>query len=85
MLRCKGIKSVLLTGGAVMGAVEAAAKECFVRGYYLVIVSDCVVPSSGRDFDIVTQQAADRLGAIVAPAQEIIETWDRLPRQADLG
>ena len=32
-----------------MGAVEAAAKECFVRGYYLVIVSDCVVPDSGPE------------------------------------
>jgi ureidoacrylate peracid hydrolase len=79
MLRCKGIKSVLLTGGAVMGAVEAAAKECFVRGYYLVIVSDCVVPDSGPDFDIVTRQAAERLGAIVAPSGEIIRIWDGLP------
>ena len=78
MLRCKGIKSVLLTGGAVMGAVEAAAKECFVRGYYLVIVSDCVVPSSGPDFDIVSQQATDRLGAIVATSDEIIRIWDAL-------
>lgn len=79
MLRCKGMKTVLLTGGAVMGAVEAAAKECFVRGYYLVIVSDCVVPDSGPDFDIVTRQAADRLGAIVAPSEEIIRIWDGLP------
>ena len=79
MLRCKGIRTVLLTGGAVMGAVEAAAKECFVRGYYLVIVSDCVVPDSGPDFDIVTGQAADRLGAIVAPSEEIIRIWDGLP------
>jgi ureidoacrylate peracid hydrolase len=81
MLRCKGIKSVLLTGGAVMGAVEAAAKECFVRGYYLVIVGDCVVPDSGPDFTIVTKQAADRLGAIVAPADEIIRIWDSRPAQ----
>ena len=79
MLRCRGIKTVLLIGGAVMGAVEAAAKECFVRGYYLVIVSDCVVPSSGPDFDIVTDQAADRLGAIVASSEEIIPIWDALP------
>ena len=83
MLRCKGIKSVLLTGGAVMGAVEAAAKECFVRGYYLVIVSDCVVPSSGPDFDIVTRQAADRLGAVVASTEEIVPLWDALPATRD--
>jgi nicotinamidase-related amidase len=62
-----------------MGAVEAAAKECFVRGYYLVIVSDCVVPDSGPDFDIVTRQATERLGAIVASTEEITRIWDRLP------
>ena len=83
MLRCKGIKSVLLTGGAVMGAVEAAAKECFVRGYYLVIVSDCVVPDSGPDFDIVTKQAADRLGAIVTSTEHIIGFWDALAGRKD--
>lgn len=85
MLRCKGIKSVLLTGGAVMGAVEAAAKECFVRGYYLVIVSDCVVPGSGPDFDVVTRQAADRLGAIVASTEEIVRLWDTLPATRDFA
>lgn len=83
MLRCKGIKSVLLTGGAVMGAVEAAAKECFVRGYYLVIVSDCVVPDSGPDFDIVTKQAADRLGAIVTSTEHIVRFWDTLAARQD--
>jgi nicotinamidase-related amidase len=85
MLRCRGIKTVLLTGGAVMGAVEAAAKECFVRGYYLVIVSDCVVPDSGPDFDIVTRQAAARLGAIVASTEEITRVWNTLPATEEPG
>ncbi|MBI2988963.1 MAG: cysteine hydrolase [Deltaproteobacteria bacterium] len=85
MLRCRGIKSVLLTGGAVMGAVEAAAKECFVRGYYLVVVSDCVVPASGPDHEIVLNQATERLGAIVAPSDEIMRVWDALPAKENEG
>ena len=79
MLRCKGIKSVLLTGGAVLGAVESAAKECYVRGYYLVLVSDCVVPDSGPDHEIVMQHGSSKLGAIVATSNEIIKHWDSLP------
>jgi ureidoacrylate peracid hydrolase len=79
MLRSRGIKSVLLTGGAVLGAVESAAKECYVRGYYLVLVSDCVVPDSGPDHELVMAHGAGKLGAIVASADEIIKHWDSLP------
>ena len=79
MLRSRGIKSVLLTGGAVLGAVESAAKESYVRGYYLVLVSDCVVPDSGPDFELVMQHGAAKLGAIVASSKEIIQQWDTLP------
>src|SRR4029434_1933149 len=73
MLRCRRITTARLTCGARMRAVQAAAKECVVRGYYLVIVSDCVVPDSGPDFDIVTRQAAYRLGAIVASTERLEE------------
>ena len=79
MLRSRGIKSVLLTGGAALGAVESAAKECFVRGYYLVLVRDCVVPDSGPDHEIVMRHGAARLGALVVPADDIIKQWDTLP------
>jgi hypothetical protein len=56
-----------------------------VRGYYLVIVSDCVVPDSGPDFDIVTRQAADRLGAIVVSTEEITRVWNTLPATEEPG
>jgi nicotinamidase-related amidase len=78
MLRCRGIKSVLLTGGAVLGAVESAAKESYVRGYYLVLVSDCVVPDSGPDHEIVMKHGSGKLGAIMATAEEIMRHWDSL-------
>lgn len=82
MLRSRGIKSVLLTGGAVLGAVESAAKECYVRGYYLVLVSDCVVPDSGPDYEIVMRHGAAKLGAIVASSEEIVRHWATLPPRA---
>lgn len=82
MLRSKGLKSVLLTGGAVVGAVEAAAKECFVRGYYLVMVGDCMVPSSGPDYEIVMKNTAERLGAILASSEQIVSIWDARPPRA---
>ena len=60
-------------------AVESAAKECYVRGYYLVLVSDCVVPDSGPDHEIVMKHGSAKLGAIVATAEEIARQWDSLP------
>ena len=80
MLRSRRIKSVLLTGGAVLGAVESAAKECFVRGYYLVLVQDCVVPDAGAEHELVMHHGAGRLGAIVASADDVIEQWQTLPQ-----
>lgn len=75
ILRCRNIRTVLLTGGGVLGAVETAAKECFVRGYYVVVARDCVYPASGRHHEIGLRYMALRLGD-VATSDEITRCWD---------
>lgn len=74
ILRCRGIKTVIVTGGSVLGAVESAAKESFVRGYYVVIASDCVYPIEGPLHETGLTYMALRLGD-VATADEIVQCW----------
>ena len=42
MLRNAGIISVVFTGIATEGGVESSARDAFNRGFYPVVVSDCV-------------------------------------------
>lgn len=74
ILRCRNIRTVVLTGGSVFGAVQSAAKECFVRGYYVVVARDCVYPVAGRDHEVGLDYMALRLGE-VATADAIARYW----------
>ena len=42
MLRNAGIITVVFTGIATEGGVESSARDAFNRGFYSVVVSDCV-------------------------------------------
>lgn len=74
ILRCRGINTLILTGGGLLGAVESAAKEAFVRGYYIVVASDCVYPVEGSIYDTGLDYIAQRLGD-VATSDEILQHW----------
>lgn len=74
ILRCRNIRTVMLTGGSVLGAVQSAAKECFVRGYYVVVARDCVYPMAGPDHETGLDYMALRLGE-VATADDIARCW----------
>lgn len=74
VLRCRGIRTVMLTGGSVLGGVESAAKASFVRGYYVVIARDCVYPVAGPVHETGLTYMAWRLGD-VATSDEIIGCW----------
>ncbi len=74
VLRSRGIKTVLLTGGSVLGAVETVAKDSMVRGYNVVVVKDCVYPRSGSIYEIVMDYVKRHLGIAVS-SQEIMACW----------
>ena len=55
MLRNAGIITVVFTGIATEGGPESSARDAFNRGFYSVVVSDCVSSPSKdgheRSFD----------------------------------
>jgi ureidoacrylate peracid hydrolase len=74
ILRSRGLKTVLLTGGSTLGAVETVAKDSMVRGYNVVVVTDCVHPRSGAIYEIVVDYVNRHLG-ITASSKQIMESW----------
>lgn len=79
MLRCRGIRTVILTGGSLLGAVETAAKDTCVRGYYVFVVQDCVHPQKGALAEVVLRYIGDKLGTIVNSV-ELIRLWQQRER-----
>jgi nicotinamidase-related amidase len=51
MLRNAGIITVVFTGIATEGGVESSARDAFNRGFYSVVVSDCVSSPSKDGHD----------------------------------
>src|SRR5262245_2434681 len=74
VLRSRGIRSVLLTGGSTFGAVETVAKDSIVRGYDVVVVNDCIHPRSGAVYDMVVEYVNRHLG-ITASSKQIVSCW----------
>ncbi|MBI2987708.1 MAG: cysteine hydrolase [Deltaproteobacteria bacterium] len=74
VLKSRGIRTLLLTGGSVLGAVETVAKDSMVRGYNVVVVKDCVHPSSGPIHAMVVDYVNRHLG-MAASSEEIMACW----------
>lgn len=74
VLRCRGIRTVMLTGGDVLGSIETTAKDSFVHGYYVVFVQDCVYPAAGPNHEIPLAYMGLRVGTVTT-SDEIMRCW----------
>jgi nicotinamidase-related amidase len=75
-LRSRGIETCILTGGGVLGAVESAAKDAVVRGYYTVLVTDCIWPVEGPVFDVGVGQLGHRV-CTLAKSGDLMGLWQQ--------
>lgn len=81
VLRSRGIKSLLLTGGGVLGAIEGAAKDAVARGYYTVLVKDCIWPTEGPVREVGLTYLGQRVSTL-ASSEELMEAWQKLKSAA---
>ena len=73
LMRAREIKTILFTGIATEMGIEHSAREAAVRGFYTIVVSDCVSSP-----DPNTHQMALTIMQclmLVVPSQEIINEW----------
>lgn len=80
LLRNRGIRTLVLAGVATNVCVETAARDAYMRDYYVVIVGDC---TAARD-DQVHRAALANVEAnfgVVSTAEALVSAW-RKPLRA---
>src|SRR5919199_4631275 len=78
MLRNAGIITVVFTGIATEGGVETSARDAFNRGFYPVVVSDCV-SSPSKDGHERSLENMKNLITIIN-SKELDNIWLKLPK-----
>jgi nicotinamidase-related amidase len=73
LMRFRGIQTILFTGIATEYGVEHSAREAAIRGFYPVVVSDCV-SSTDKTAHEMALKIMLRL-CLEATSQEIIKEW----------
>jgi ureidoacrylate peracid hydrolase len=73
LLQRRGIKSLILTGTATNGCVEATARDGFMLDFYSVLVSDCTAAASPERHWAALEGM--RAVGVTAPSQEIMACW----------
>lgn len=74
VLRCNGIKTLLLTGFGTNVCVESTARHGFTKGYYIVLVSDCTDTITKNEYKATLFNIKNYFGK-VASSEEVIKAW----------
>jgi nicotinamidase-related amidase len=69
----RGIQTILFTGIATEYGVEHSAREAAIRGFYTIVVSDCV-SSSDRTLHEMALKIMPRV-CLVLPSKDIMKEW----------
>jgi ureidoacrylate peracid hydrolase len=76
ILRSCGIRSVIMTGVATNVCVETAARQAFMRDYYVVFTGDCCATYSQAQHDAALENI-DRFFGEVVTSEQIMACWPR--------
>lgn len=77
VLKSKGVTSLIITGTATNSCVEATAREAFMQGYHVIVVSDCTAtePESAH---LNTLERLQLSGMVITSSTEIIDSWKKI-------
>jgi ureidoacrylate peracid hydrolase len=79
LLRNNDIKTVIMTGDATSGCVEANARLCLYRDYFVVVLRDCV-DQAGKEGHDLSLKVMDSI-MNVEDSKKIIEIWMNMNKQ----
>jgi len=81
ILSSGGIKTLLLTGFVANVCVETLARRGYIKGYYIVLVSDCTDSFTEREFRSTVYNIENYFGR-VATSAEIMNIWESMAKSA---
>jgi nicotinamidase-related amidase len=73
LMRSRGIDTILFTGIATEYGIEHSAREAAIRGFYTVIVSDCV-SSIDKTMHEMALKIMQRI-FLVLPSKDVLKEW----------
>ena len=74
VLRSRGIRSVIITGVATNVCCETAARQAFMKDYYVIFTSDCTATFSQAQHD-ATLFNIDQFFGEVASSEQVMACW----------
>jgi ureidoacrylate peracid hydrolase len=74
LLGCQGIKTLLMTGFLANVCVETTARHGYIKGYYIVVVSDCTDTATEQEYEATLYNIKKYFGK-VATSDEIRKVW----------
>jgi len=74
LLKTNGIKTLLMTGFISNVCVETTARHGFIKGYYIVAVSDCTDAPTKQEYESAMYNIRIYFGK-VATSDEITASW----------
>lgn len=81
VLRCKGIRSLIMAGVITNGCVETTARDGFLRDYYIVFLDDCTGTWDKLDHEGTLRNIRNLFG-VVATSRDVVKVWDRIGKQS---
>lgn len=75
LLSSKGIKTLLFTGFSTNVCVETSARRGYIKGYYIVLVSDCADAPTRQEHEATVYNIENYFGK-VATSDEVIKIWE---------
>ena len=76
ILRCSQVRTIILTGMATSGCVEATAKDGFFRDYHVVVLEDCTADGLERVHESALRRMA--LIGVVTSSQTVLQAWEKI-------
>jgi nicotinamidase-related amidase len=73
LMRFRGIQTILFTGIATEYGIEHSAREAVIRGFYTIVISDCV-SSSDKTAHEMALKIMPRF-CLVLPSKDILREW----------
>jgi ureidoacrylate peracid hydrolase len=78
ILRAMGVRTLVMTGIASNGCVEATARDGFMHDYYIVFVDDCTASYSEELHRATLTNIEDAYGVVVTSGQ-LLSQWSSQP------
>lgn len=75
VLRSNGVKTLVFTGFTTNVCVETTARHGYIKGYYIILVSDCTDAFTQREYESSVFNIEKYFGR-VATSSELVKAWE---------